>query len=89
MNAIELCDPIIETLARLVDDGQAEVKREPTHSTLTFHISQAKLLAGDPAHAGQTVGKAKRIRSVLSWSMEHAPAEGARFAATLIGVIRG
>jgi len=89
MNSIELSDTIIEAVARLVDDAQAEVKREPTHSTLTFHIGQAKLLAGDPAHVGHTVGKAKRVRAVLSWSIEHAQTAGARFAATLIGVIKG
>lgn len=89
MNSVELSDTVIEALARLVDDGQAEVKREPTHSTLTFHISQARLLAGDPLHAGQTVGKAKRVRAVLSWSMENAPAAGARFAATLVGIVKG
>jgi hypothetical protein len=89
MTSIELSDPIIEALARLVDDGQSDIKREPTHSTLTFHISQAQLLEGDPAHSGQTVGKAKRVRAVLSWSMGHAPTQGARFAATLINVLRG
>jgi hypothetical protein len=89
MHSIELSDPIIEALARLVDDGQSDIKREPTHSTLTFYIGQAKLLAGDPAHSGQTVGKAKRVRAVLSWSMGHAPDQGARFAATLISIING
>lgn len=89
MNAIELSDSIIEALARLVDDGQSEVKREPTHSTLTFHFTQAKLLDADPAYAGQIVGKAKRVRAVLSWSLEHAPIVGGRFAITLLGVVRG
>jgi hypothetical protein len=89
MNSIELSDPVIAALARLVDDGQVEAKREPTHSVLTFHFTQAKLLVGDPSHAGQTVGKAKRVRAVLSWSMENSPTAGARLAATLIGVIKG
>ena len=89
MTSIELSDSVIEALARLVDDGQADVKREPTHSTLTFHFGQAKLLNADPAHAGQTVGKAKRVRSVLSWALEHEPAAGGRLASTLIAVVRG
>lgn len=89
MNSVELSDSVITALARLVDDGQAEVKREPTHSALTFHITQSKLLAGDPAQAGQIVGKAKRVRAVLSWSMENSRIAGAQFAAKLIGVIRG
>lgn len=89
MNAIELSDPIVTALSRLVDDGQTETKREPTHSTLTFHINQAKLTDGDPGQTGKPVGKAKRVRGVLSWAMETAPASGARFAATLIGVVKG
>lgn len=89
MNSIELSDAVVEVLARLVDDGTAETKREPTHSTLSFHIGQAGLQQGDPANTGQTVGKAKRVRAVLSWSLEHQPSSGARLAATLVQVVRG
>jgi len=89
MQSLQLSDTLITVLARLVDDGQAETKREPTHSTLTFHFQQAKVLPGDPAQAGQTVGKAKRVRAVLSWAMEHSPAAGGRLSAALVGVIRG
>lgn len=88
MNYVTLSDSIIESLARLVDDGQAEQKREPSHATLTLHIKQTGLGAGDPAPT-QTVGKAKRVRGVLSWSLENAPESGGRFAARLIGVVKG
>ncbi len=89
MNTIQLSDTLITALARLVDDGQSEAKREPTHSTLAFHFQKAGLLDGDPQHQGQTVGKAKRVRGVLSWAMEHSPDSGGRFAVALIGVIKG
>ncbi len=89
MQALQLSDALITALSRLVDDGQTDAKREPTHSTLTFHFQQARLSEGDPAEAGQTVGKAKRVRAVLSWAMEHAPEAGGRFAVSLVGVVKG
>lgn len=89
MNTVQLSDTLITALSRLVDDGQAEMKRDPTHSTITFHFGQAGLLMGDPQQQGQTVGKAKRVRAVLSWAMENAPDKGGRLAATLVGVVKG
>src|SRR5438128_121241 len=89
MQTLQLSDALITALSRLVDDALADVKREPTHSTLTFHFEKTRLLEGDPAHAGQTVGKAKRVRAVLSWAMENAPQAGGRLAVTLVGVLRG
>src|SRR5437016_3864403 len=89
MQALQLSDALITALSRLVDDGQTETKREPTHSTLTFHFQQVRLSKGDPAEAGQTVGKAKRVRAVLSWAIEHAPEAGGRLAASLVGVVKG
>jgi hypothetical protein len=89
MQSLQLSDTLITTLSRLVDDGLADVKREPTHSTLTFHFEKTGLLKGDPAHAGQTVGKAKRVRAVLSWGMEHAPEAGGRLAVTIVNVLKG
>ncbi len=89
MQNLQLSDVLITALSRLVDDGLAEVKREPMHSTLTFHFQQSRLMEGDPAHAGQTVGKARRVRAVLSWAMEHAPQAGGRLAVTLVNVPKG
>jgi hypothetical protein len=89
MQRVTLSDELITALSRLIDDGQTEAKREPTHSTLTFHFQKAGLLHGDPAAAGQTVGKAKRLRGVLNWALENAEEAGGALAVTLIGVIRG
>jgi hypothetical protein len=89
MQTLQLSDTLITALSRLVDDGQTEVKREPTHSTLTFHFQQARVSQGDPAEAGQPVGKAKRVRAVLSWAMEHAPEAGGRLAVSLVSVVKG
>jgi hypothetical protein len=89
MKHLQLSDTLITAVARLVDDAQIGVKREPTHSTLSFHLQQSALLSADPQHQGHTVGKAKRVRAVLSWAMENAPEAGGRFAISLIGVIKG
>jgi hypothetical protein len=89
MQSVQLSDTLITAVSRLFDDAQAEVKRQPTHSVLSFHFDKAKLLDGDPQQAGQTVGKAKRIRAVLSWAMEVSPEAGGRLAVTLIGVLKG
>jgi hypothetical protein len=89
MKHVQLSDTLVTALARLVDDGQADVKREPTHSTLSFHFQKAGLDTADPQQQGQTVGKFKRVRAVLSWAMENAPDSGGRLAVSLIGVIRG
>lgn len=89
MKHVQLSDTLITALARLVDDGQSDVKREPTHSTLTFHFQQTGLAAADPQQQRQTVGKFKRVRAVLSWAMESAPDAGGRLAVSLIGVIKG
>lgn len=70
-----LSDTIIVAVAQLVDDAQAD-RRDPSHSELEFHIKRAALVAGDPNSQGQTVGKAKRVRATLSWSMEHNPDGG-------------
>lgn len=89
MSQFVVSEAVIAAVARLVDDGQAEVKREPTHSAIEFQINKAKLSAGDPTKAGQVVGKAKRVRGVLSWGMENAPQNASQFVEALVGVIRG
>jgi hypothetical protein len=65
-----LNDGIAFALARVVDDAQATT-REPSHSDIEFCIASAKLTPGDPKAQGQVVGKAKRVRAVLSWAIEN------------------
>lgn len=62
-----LNDTIMVAVAQLVDDAQTEQRRDPSHSDLDFLIGRAELKAGDPKAQGYTVGKAKRVRAVLSW----------------------
>ena len=67
---VPLSDSIIIAVARLVDDAQADKSREPTHSDLEFQFNRARLIQADPKSQGQTVGKAKRVRAVLSWALD-------------------
>ncbi len=82
-----LTDAIVIAIARLVDDAQSG-RREPSHSDLEFHIGKAGLTAGDPKSQGQPVGKAKRIRSVLSWALENEPDKGEILVASIVTLVR-
>jgi hypothetical protein len=83
-----LSDAIIVAVSQLVDDAQTE-RREPSHSDLEFEIKRASLTAGDPKNSGQTVGKAKRVRAVLSWALENEFHQGQEFVSSFISAIRG
>ena len=83
-----LTDAIIIALARLVDDAQTET-REPSHSDIEFQINRAGLAGGDPKAQGQVVGKAKRVRAVLSWALENAPDAAEVFVAAFVAMLRG
>lgn len=83
-----LNDAILFALARIVDDGQLEIKREPSHSDIGFCINKWKLMAGDPNAQGQTVGKAKRVRAVLSWAIENDLESGRGFVEQLAAMVR-
>src|SRR5688572_13106059 len=81
-------DAIIIAVARLVDDAQTDT-REPSHSDIEFQITRAQLTAADPRRQGQVVGKAKRVRAVLSWALDNAPDQAEIFVAALIALLRG
>lgn len=84
-----LSDAIIIAVSKLVDDAQAERWREPSHSEIAFQIDKAGLSRVDPNQRGQTLGKAKRVRSVLYWALENDERRGGDFVARLLSHIRG
>jgi len=88
MTKAPLSDPIIIAIAQMVDDAQSE-RRDPSHSDLEFEIKRLGLSAGDPKSLGQIVGKAKRVRAVLSWAYEQNFLAGQEFVAALISLVRG
>ena len=85
-----LSDPVIMVMAKLVDDGMAETKREPTHSQLVEAFRRAGLSKADPNRRGRgrPMGKAKRVREVLSWAFEHDTAAGRRLVFVLTSMIQ-
>jgi hypothetical protein len=70
MNKIPVNDMIIGAISRLVDDAQKD-RRDPSHSDIEFQIKKNGLIEADPNRDGTPVGKAKRVRIVLTWAIEN------------------
>lgn len=87
-NKAPVSDAIIVSVAGLVDDAQSDT-REPSHSDLEFQINRSGCAAGDPKRQGQTVGKAKRVRTALYWGAENAPDKAEELVAATIALVRG
>lgn len=83
-----ITDLIVAAVSKMVDDSQVEGYREPSHSDLEFYIGRAGLTNADPKAQGQTVGKAKRVRAVLSWAVDNDQAAGGKLVEALISKIR-
>ena len=87
MDKVPVNETVIYALARLVDDAQKE-RRDPSHSDIEFQINKVGLISADPNKEGPPVGKAKRVRAVLTWSVENKPESAESFAAGLVSSIR-
>jgi hypothetical protein len=87
MALANISDTLIVAVAQLFDDSQSS--RHPSHSELDFHIRRAGLEDGDPKCQGQTFGKTKRVRSTLSWALEHDPDAGGKLVCALLELVRG
>jgi hypothetical protein len=87
MDKVPVNDAVVYALARLVDDAQKE-RRDPSHSDIQFQIDKTDLSCADPNKEGPPVGKAKRVRAVLTWSIENRPESTEYFAAGLISSIK-
>ena len=82
-----LNDAIAFALSGAVDDAQ-KGRRDPSHSDIEFCITKWNLTQGDPTAHGQTVGKLKRVRAVLSWAIENAFDDGRGFVGQFVAMIR-
>lgn len=85
---LPITDLIVAAVSKMVDDSQADTYREPTHSDLNFYIGRAGLSSADPNVQGQTVGKAKRVRAVLSWALDNDQPAGGKLIEGLMSKIR-
>ena len=81
-------DVIAVALAQLVDDAQTG-RRDPSHDQLGFCIQKAGLKRADPSVQGQPVGKAKRVRAVLSQALNDDFPAAQRLTDLLVSSIRG
>ncbi|WKC40851.1 abortive infection family protein [Shewanella algae] len=86
--AIPITDLIIAAISKMVDDSQADNYREPSHSDLEFYINRAGLTHADPKAQGQTIGKAKRVRAVLSWALDNDQNSGGSLVEALVSKVR-
>lgn len=83
-----ITDFIVAIVSKMVDDSQSGTYREPSHSDLDFYIGRAGLSNVDPKVQGQTFGKAKRVRAVLSWALDNDQTAGGKLIVSLISKIR-
>jgi len=77
----------VAAVSRLVDDRDRP--RDPTHSALKLLIDACGLEAVDPGRQPKPVGKEKRVRAVLEWTLTHDVPRGGEFVRRLIAEIRG
>ncbi|MGI1946839.1 abortive infection family protein [Shewanella glacialipiscicola] len=88
MDRVPVNDTIIYALARLVDDAQKD-RRDPSHSDIEFQFKRAGLTHVDPNKDGSPVGKAKRLRTVLSWAIENDIAKAETLSVGIISAVKG
>jgi hypothetical protein len=80
-----LTDEIIGAIAHFFDGGAG-----PSHDELDRMFRRAGLEAADPRRGsdGDTVGKMKRVREVLSYALDRDRSAGDRLTRALIGAIK-
>ena len=88
MNRAPLNDEILIAISRMVDDAQVET-REPSHAQIEDQFRRANLLQADPNQNGRPLGKAKRVREVLSWAIENDLNSGERLVYLLLMLVKG
>lgn len=82
-----LNDAVVMAMANLVDDSLGD-RRYPSHNDLDFLLEKVGLTKFDPKTHGQSVGKRKRIRAVLSSALEHEEIAGRKLVSVLLSTVR-
>jgi hypothetical protein len=89
MNKAPLNDEILIAISRMVDDSQVDT-REPSHSQIEDQFRRVGILDADPnQHNNKPVGKAKRVREVLSWAIENDNEAGEKLVYCLLSLVKG
>ena len=73
-------------LGAFFDDPYRNVT--PSHEQLTAAMDRAVLRAGDPLTTSTTVGKARRVRTVLMWATDNAADRGLAFVGHVVALLR-
>lgn len=90
MKKLPLNDEIAVAMSQVVDDASILVlTRKPSHADIENIVCRYKLEKGDPNLNGQTVGKAKRVNSILNFALEFDQEAGESFLSALLSVIKG
>lgn len=87
ITALPLNDAIAVAISKMVDDSQTET-REPSHYDIECEFTKAGLNNADPKVAGKTVGKAKRVRAVLTWAIDNKPSSGEKLVYLLLSLVK-
>lgn len=86
--SLPINDAIIAAVAKLIDDSKSNgIYREPSHSDIGFYVQKAGLSHADPTQQG-VVGKAKRVRIILTHALSEDEAAGAKLVESLIAKVR-
>jgi hypothetical protein len=80
-------DAIVTAMSNLVDDAQSD-RRYPSHNDLDFLFQKAGLSHFDRKTQGQAVGKRKRVRAVLSASLELEQEAGRKLISLILDMVR-
>ncbi|QJR28217.1 abortive infection family protein [Limnobacter profundi] len=86
---LPITETIIAAIAQLVDDSKSNGEyREPSHSDIGFYVERTQLTEADPKANGQSVGKAKRVRAILSWAIDNNSLAGSKLIELLMSKVR-
>ncbi|SHH02677.1 Abortive infection C-terminus [Anaerosphaera aminiphila DSM 21120] len=85
---LPLNDTIAVAIAKMIDDSQIVPKREPSHYDIECEFNRSGLSNADPKQAGKVVGKAKRVRAVLTWSIDNNLIAGEKLVYLLLTLVK-
>lgn len=88
MNKAPLNDAIAFAISKMVDDASLDRYREPSHSDIEFEFKRTGLLKADPKQQGKPVGKAKRVKAVLTWAIDNDMEAGERLVYLLLALVK-
>lgn len=87
VTVLPLNDAIAVAVSKMVGDNQTGT-REPSHYDIECEFKRAGLNNADPKQTGQPVGKAKRVRAVLTWAIDNNPSAGEKLVYLLVSLVK-